>query len=160
MDPIKVFIAMVVVYFHSSAHTTSIKVCRKIDIEIYTFSALQGLGKVDFQESILDDKGHGLTVDYYGMYDGSELLCFVLAESDFGFVDAIQFIHEASGLNGILIQVKESLMEGVRAVVGIGELLRTVDEFLGVVQGCFDLIINILLPISLVGFFIFPVVWV
>ena len=48
MDPIKVFIAMVVVHFHSAANATSIKVCRKIDVEIYTFSALQGLGKVDF----------------------------------------------------------------------------------------------------------------
>ena len=48
MDPIKVFIAMVVVHFHSAAYATSIKVGCKIDIKVDTFSALQGLGKVDF----------------------------------------------------------------------------------------------------------------
>ena len=32
--PVKVFVTMMIVHFHSSAHTTSIKVGCKIDIEI------------------------------------------------------------------------------------------------------------------------------
>ena len=34
MDPIKVFIAMVVVHFHSAAYASSVKVGSEIDIEI------------------------------------------------------------------------------------------------------------------------------
>ena len=39
MHPVEVFIAMVVVHFHSSAHTTTIKIGCKIDIKVDAFTA-------------------------------------------------------------------------------------------------------------------------
>ena len=40
MHPVKVFIAMVVVHFHSTAYASSIKVGGKIDIKVDAFAAL------------------------------------------------------------------------------------------------------------------------
>jgi hypothetical protein len=103
---VEMFVAMVVVYFHSPADATAVEVGGKIDVESDGIARFQGCGQFDFEEGILDFEGDVLGfagfvfdgvvfgVDLDAVDDGTEFLGFVFAVGDFGFVLFVEFIGE------------------------------------------------------------------
>lgn len=178
MHAVEVFVAVVVVHFHATADATAVEVGGKIDFEGHLLTGFEGGGQFDFEEGILDFEGDvlgwaGLVVfvadwvlfwifwvDLDVVDDGAEFLRFILSEGDFGPILLVEFIGKRAGLHGILVEVEVGLGEGIGGVVGVDEGFFAVDDFGIFVEYGFDGIVHILLPVSLVGFFIFPVVGV
>lgn len=173
MHAVEVFVTVVVVHFHSSADATAVEVGGKIDMKGDGIAGFQWFGQFDFEEGILDFEGGagGLVwgffldgfffgVDLDAVDNGTEFLGFVFAVFYFGAVFFVEFIGEGAGLHGILVEVEIGLGEGVGGVVGIDEGFLSVYQLILVVQYRINRIMHILLPVALVGFFVFPVVWV
>lgn len=173
MHAVEVFVTVVVVHFHSSADATAVEVGGKIDMKGDGIAGFQWFGQFDFEEGILDFEGGagGLVwgffldgfffgVDLDAVDNGTEFLGFVFAVFYFGAVFFVEFIGEGAGLHGILVEVEIGLGEGVGGVVGIDEGFLSVYQLILVVQYRINGIMHILLPVALVGFFVFPVVGV
>ena len=59
---------------------------------------------------------------------------------------------------GILVKVKVGFGEGIGGVVGIDEDFLSVDDFGLFVEDGIDGVVHVLLPVTLIGFLVFPVV--